>query len=107
MIMQYLILLVFSTLLVMSQPVSLEEVPKPQRGDSQNCFNNWQYAGEILNDPTVDKTPDPESCQLFCQTVAECSDFSWADGDYSWEIYALGCWLFSEVKVDLVDEHFY
>ena len=53
-------------------------------------------AGPILNDPTVDKTPDPESCQLFCQTVAECTYFSWADGDYSWEIYALGwvagCW---------------
>ena len=55
-------------------------------------------AGPILNDPTVDKTPDPESCQLFCQTVAECTYFSWADGDYSWEIYALGwvagCWLY-------------
>ena len=75
---------------------------------SQNCFTpglqiagelftKWCHhvimagsAGPILNDPTVDKTPDPESCQLFCQTVPECSVFSWADGDYSWEIYANG-----------------
>ena len=57
------------------------------------CFLNvskYLRAGPLLNDPTVDKTPDPESCQLFCQTVFECSDFSWADGDYSWEIYANG-----------------
>ena len=55
-------------------------------------------AGPILNDPTVDKTPDPESCQLFCQTVAECTYFSWADGDYSWEIYALG-WVAGDSQV--------
>mgnify|MGYP001165630458 CR=1 FL=1 len=73
---------------------------------SQDCFTyGLQYAGEprklkivqqrlragpYMNDPTVDKTPDPESCQLFCQTVSECSHFSWADADYSWEIYANG-----------------
>ena len=47
-------------------------------------------AGPLLNDPTVDKTPDPDSCQVFCQTVFECSHFSWADGDYSWTEYANG-----------------
>ena len=46
--MQYFLLLVITitTLSVMSQPLSPEEAPQPQQGDSQDCFTKGlQIAG--------------------------------------------------------------
>ena len=74
---------------------------------SSECFDyGLQYAGEALNTPEQDKTPSPEACQLFCQTVFDCVAFSWVDDSYSLENLRLSCTLWAEVMVDLVDYHF-
>lgn len=77
-----------------------------QRHQKHTADSTHDLQGPILNEPERDKTGDAESCQLFCQTVTECTWFSWADETYSWEEYQKSCWLFSEHVVSLVDEHF-
>ena len=45
---------------------------------SSECFDyGLQYAGEALNTPEQDKTPSPEACQLFCQTVIVWLSHGW------------------------------
>merc|ERR1719367_402244 len=87
--------------------VSLSSSLLSQKEDftsQDDCFTyGLQYVGVTVNEPLEDKTPSPEACQLFCQTVFDCADFSWADATYSWTEYQNSCWLFSEVKVDMVD----
>ena len=90
----------FLLLICLLPKVLLVEVPG-------ECFNpGVQYAGVALNEPERDKTPSAEACQLFCQTVFDCTDFSWVDDSYSLVELRLGCTLWSEVKVWLVDKHF-
>merc|ERR1711902_53537 len=82
-------------------------VPGLSQPEMPDCFMpGLQIAGVIINDPLQSRTPSPEACQLFCQTVFDCVAFSWVDDTYSLENERLSCSLWSEVKVDLVDDHF-
>lgn len=86
--------------------ISLSSAILPEKHQDDCFIHGLQSAGLTVNDPLQDKAPSAEACQLFCQTVFDCVDFSWADATYSWTEYQNSCWLFSEVKVDMVDEHF-
>ena len=81
-------------------PTVLLDVP-------EGCFiSGLQYAGVALNEPERDRTPTAEDCQRFCQTVFDCTDFSWVDNSHGLEEMRLRCTLWSETMVLLVDEYY-